>query len=178
VGKGAINFAPSVWNGVASLLNAQSATTPGMELNLPMAPTVPINNLGEAVGAGVATLRIVAASGVTTSGAAAESRAAAIHSQLDPIAQEMRTTAVATTADGSRLVATSSRTIPTPAQRAVMKPGETIARGAASDHAETKIVNSAAAGSIRNIAVTRPPCDACRRMLQFKNIPVKVVKKP
>jgi RHS repeat-associated protein len=63
VGKGVINFAPSVYNTVALALYAETAGT-DMEQALPLAPTIPLNNLGQTVGSDVITLGI-AATGLT-----------------------------------------------------------------------------------------------------------------
>jgi RHS repeat-associated protein len=63
VGKGVINLVPSLYNTVATVLNAESAGT-DMQQDLPLAPTVPLNNLGQVVGSDVITLGI-AATGLT-----------------------------------------------------------------------------------------------------------------
>ena len=76
-GKGLINALPEIYNTGAGLLNAQGVASGQPYMEVPLAPTLPINNLGEAVGAGVATLALVAAGGVRSApaeeaGAAAE----------------------------------------------------------------------------------------------------------
>ncbi|MGH9713866.1 MAG: RHS repeat-associated core domain-containing protein [Candidatus Acidiferrales bacterium] len=57
--KGLVNLAPATWNTVATVLNTQTASA-GIPADLPMAPTIPLNNLGQVVGSDVATLGVMA----------------------------------------------------------------------------------------------------------------------
>lgn len=57
--KGLTNLVPGTYNTVATVLNAETAGT-GHDTNLPMAPTIPLNNLGQLVGSDVATLGLMA----------------------------------------------------------------------------------------------------------------------
>jgi RHS repeat-associated protein len=70
VGKGVVNFLPNTYNALAQLVNLQAANS-GQNVQMPLAPTVPITNLGEAVGSGVATLGVSAYMGQTGSSAKA-----------------------------------------------------------------------------------------------------------
>ena len=103
-------------------------------------------------------------------------RAEEIHSALDPIAQNMRTTAVAdvTNADGtlSTLVSSSNNTL-APAQRAVLQPGETAVSGAG--HAEETILNAAQQNgqTVNTMGVSRTPCPTCQRKLDQAGVQVQ-----
>src|SRR5205085_579508 len=97
----------------------------------------------------------------STGPAAAETlagRAGEIHDTLHPIAQTMRTTAVAdvTNADGSisRLVSSSENSLSS-AQKAALQPGETAVSGPG--HAEETILNSAQqnAQTVNTMGVSR-----------------------
>jgi RHS repeat-associated protein len=108
-------------------------------------------------------------------------RAAEIHGALDPIAQNMRTTAVAnvTNADGTvSTMVSSSRNTVAPAQRAVLQPGETAVSGAG--HAEETILNSAHQNgqTVNNMGVTRTPCASCQQKLGQAGVNVTVKKTP
>jgi len=103
-------------------------------------------------------------------------RAAEIHGALDPIAQNMRTTAVAnvTNADGtvSTLVSSSNNTL-APVQRAVLQPGETAVSGAG--HAEETILNAAQKNgqTVNTMGVSRTPCPSCAQKLKDANVDVQ-----
>src|SRR5579864_5277260 len=103
-------------------------------------------------------------------------RAAEIHGALDPIAQNMRTTAVAnvTNADGtvSTLVSSSNNTL-APVQRAVLQPGETAVSGAG--HAEETILNAAQKNgqTVNTMGVSRTPCSSCAQKLKESNVDVQ-----
>jgi len=125
-------------------------------------------------GGAAATIEVGATSGTSSR---LGGRAQEIHGALDPIAQGKRTTAVAQTSEGQTLVATSSRTTLTPAQRSTLKPGETIAKGKVSTHAERKIVDAAKPGTVKQMAVTREPCPTCKTMLKDNKIKVEVTNK-
>jgi RHS repeat-associated protein len=64
LGKGLINAAPSAYNVAAGLLNEQGAASGQPHIELPMAPTIPLNNPGEMVGAAVGSLGLVLLGGV------------------------------------------------------------------------------------------------------------------
>ncbi len=95
-------------------------------------------------------------------------RAGEIHDALHPIAQNMRTTAVAdvTNADGtmSRLVSSSENTLNS-AQKAALQPGETAVSGPG--HAEETILNSAQQNgqTVSTMGVSRTPCISCTQKL-------------
>lgn len=92
-------------------------------------------------------------------------RANEIHSALNPIAREMRTTAVLET-NGGRVVAGGGPDL-TPAQRALLGPGETAARlpGA---HAEVTALRHAAQNGLtpQAIGVTRTICPECEAAIK------------
>lgn len=102
---------------------------------------------------------------VAAKGAGLEARAGQIHGALDPIAANLRTTAVLRTSGGD-VVAGGARDL-TPAQRALLGPGETAARlpGA---HAEvTAIQHAQKAGlSPEAMAVTRAICPLCAEAIE------------
>jgi deoxycytidylate deaminase len=103
-------------------------------------------------------------------------RAEEIHGALDPIAQTMRTTAVAevSSADGAAsTVVSSSRNTLSPAQRAVLKPGETAVKGAG--HAEETILNNAAKNGqkVNSMGVSRTPCASCTQKLKDAGVVVQ-----
>jgi hypothetical protein len=88
-------------------------------------------------------------------------RAGEIHKILDPVAQRMRTTAVARTSTGD-LVGSGGRDL-TPAQRAALKPGETATK-LPKVHAERTVLNEAAkqGSKLEALGATRDFCEACR----------------
>ena len=102
-------------------------------------------------------------------------RAEEIHGALHPIAQTMRTTAVAdvTNSGGtiSRLVSSSENSL-SPAQRAVLQPGETAVSG--SGHAEQTILNHAMQNGqvVNSMGVSRAPCAICAQMLKDAGVDV------
>jgi RHS repeat-associated protein len=80
LGKGVINAVPSAYNVGAELLNEQGAASGQPYMKLEMAPTIPLNNTGEVVGAAVGSLGLVLLGGVEGGGlrgATAESGEAA-----------------------------------------------------------------------------------------------------
>lgn len=108
-------------------------------------------------------------------------RAEAVHSQLDPIAQTMRTTAVteAVSSNGSifRIVGSSENSL-NPAQIRALKPSEIPAFGVG--HAEETTLNAASALGLKPVqtAATRPICPDCshsmyeaglKPLVQFNN---------
>jgi RHS repeat-associated protein len=104
----------------------------------------------------------------STGDAALAARATEIHSALDPIAQNMRTTAAASVTDAngvqSTLVGSSSNTL-SPAQRAALQPGETAVTGPG--HAEVTVVNAAQAQgmTVNAVAASRPICSNCQQVI-------------
>jgi hypothetical protein len=103
-------------------------------------------------------------------------RAQEIHGALDPIAQSMRTTAVAdvTNAEGAatRLVSSSENAL-SKSQRAVLKQGETAVKGPG--HAEETILNSAQQNgqTVNSMGVSRTPCASCADKLKQANVNVQ-----
>ncbi len=94
----------------------------------------------------------------STAGLAA--RAEQVHGVLDPIAQAQRTTAVLRTSGGT-VVAGGARDL-TPAQRALLGPGE-IAAKLPGSHAEVTAIQAAKQAGLtpEAMAVTRPICPGC-----------------
>ncbi|MGY4397339.1 RHS repeat-associated protein [Sphingomonas sp. UYAg733] len=111
------------------------------------------------LGGGLVGLEAASARAVASE-VSASTRAAQVHSVLDPVAQTRRTTAVLDTAKG-RIVAGGGRDL-TPAQRAALRPGETAAR-APGAHAEATALRQAAASGAtpRSLAASRPICSSC-----------------
>jgi RHS repeat-associated protein len=107
-----------------------------------------------------------------------EQRAQEIHSELDPQAQRMRTTAVTDTEEGVRVVSSSEERL-SPAQRAALKPGEVEGTGAG--HAETTSVDAAKQMGLTptTTAASRPICPTCAEALKQAGVtpasPLKVV---
>ncbi len=100
-----------------------------------------------------------------TAGLSIAERVAQIHGVLDPIAQEMRTTAVLETNIG-RIIAGGARDL-APAQRALIREGE-IATQAPGIHAEITALQAATKlGAIpRQIAVSRAICPQCAAAIE------------
>lgn len=94
-------------------------------------------------------------------------RATEIHNALDPIAQGMRTTAVLET-DLGRIIAGGARDL-SPAQRALLGPGEIAAR-APGAHAEVTALDAAAkiGATPSELAVTRTICDQCAAIIESR----------
>lgn len=114
---------------------------------------------------GVQLARGVAAAMASTRIAQAGTRATVVHGALDPIAQGQRTTAVLETS-GPRIVAGGGRDL-TPAQRALLGPGEVGARlpGA---HAEVTALQEAAARQVTPevLVTTRAICPECQAAIE------------
>ena len=190
-----VGGAKAVWNGVAGLVNESvgkmhSLITTGELGNNELMPMATAKNTAEKVGEVATTVAITVVPVVGEAmdamdagrlSSASESmnlgaRAQEIHSALDPIAQNMRTTAVGevSNADGSTstLVASSRSTL-SPAQRAVLRPGETAVSGAG--HAEQTILNNAAQNgqTVTRMGVTRTPCPTCAQMLNQASVAVQ-----
>jgi hypothetical protein len=89
-----------------------------------------------------------------------------VHGALDPIAAGRRTTAGLDTVEGTRVLASGGRDL-TPAQRALMAPGEAAAKlpGA---HAEVTALQHAAQNGLTpaQMAVSRKICPACRAAIE------------
>jgi hypothetical protein len=96
-------------------------------------------------------------------------RAAEVHGALDPIAQNMRTTAAASVTDAngntSVLVGSSNNTL-SPAQRAALQPGETAVSGPG--HAEVTVINAAQSQgmTVNAVAASRTICPDCQQAIQ------------
>ena len=92
-------------------------------------------------------------------------RAQEVHAKLDPIAQKQRTTAVLETNEGT-VVGGGKRDL-TPAQRAVLKPGETAAKAPGKHAEETVIQNAQRSGAKpQNMSVTRTICTGCQKVIK------------
>lgn len=111
----------------------------------------------------MAAARMAAGSAQTV---AMEIRVGQIHRALDPIAQEMRTTAIVRTSDGTQIVGGGARDL-TRAQISVLQESEVAAKlpGA---HAEMTVLNSAHQAGLRpaEIVVTRPICPDCQIVIE------------
>jgi RHS repeat-associated protein len=119
---------------------------------------------GESGGiAGIAGAERTAAAGEME---ALGTRAMQIHGALDPIAADMRTTAVMSTKDGINIIAGGARDL-TPAQRAMLGPGEVAAK-LPGVHAEITAVRHAAANGLtpQTMTVTRTICPSCAAAIQ------------
>ena len=114
------------------------------------------------VGGGLAFDLQAASDGVPAIGA----RVGEIHGVLDPIAAGRRTTAALDTIEGTRVLASGGRDL-SPAQRALMAPGEVAAKlpGA---HAEVTALQHAAQNGMTpaQMAVSRAICPACRTAIE------------
>ncbi len=96
-------------------------------------------------------------------------RANEIHSILDPRAMRARTTAVTETAEGTRVISSSTRRL-TPAQRAALGPGEV--EGVGVGHAEVTGVNAARQMGLTptGAAASRPICPECAAFLEGQGV--------
>jgi hypothetical protein len=117
-------------------------------------------------GAGMGVASRMATASLEGRAASQASRAAELHAAHDPIATNMRTTAVGGTSGGRTLVTTSTTKTPQAGVRAAGGKSEVMvsaARGRASDHAEIKAINAAAARgeTLTTLGVTRIPCPNC-----------------
>lgn len=101
--------------------------------------------------------------------AALTTRAERVHDAFDPIAQNRRITAVVETAEGVQFVASSDNRL-SPAQRAMLEPGETAATGPG--HAEITAVNAAEAAGQTPVRVgaSRPVCETCQSQLTARGV--------
>jgi RHS repeat-associated protein len=106
--------------------------------------------------------------GEDTALSATAARATAVHEVLDPIAQDMRTTAALDTSDGM-IIGGGKRDL-TPAQRAALQPGE-IAAKLPGEHAEVTVIQKAKAmrASPYSMSVTRTICPDCARAIEASN---------
>jgi RHS repeat-associated protein len=93
-------------------------------------------------------------------------RAEEVHAVLDPIAQEMRTTAALGTKEGTTVIGGGARDL-TQAQRAALKPGE-IAAKMPGEHAEVTVINGATQNGLtpRSLATTREICPTCKAAIE------------
>jgi hypothetical protein len=93
-------------------------------------------------------------------------RASEIHSVLDPIAQNHRTTAVLSTDEGVTVVGGGARDL-TPAQRAALQPGEAAAKLPGED-AEITVLNYGQQNGLtpRAMGVTRTICPDCQSAIE------------
>ena len=90
-----------------------------------------------------------------------------MHKVLDPIAQRMRTTSVLETKEGSRIVGAGAKADLSPAQRAILQPGEVPSklRGA---HAEITVLEHAAENNLTPslLEVSRKICADCAARIE------------
>lgn len=119
-----------------------------------IAPSLPLGGEGAAIERGLT-------SSVGSEATRLTDTATRYHSALDPIAQNMRTTGAMSTREGTDLIASGKRDL-TPAQRALVQPGEQLAKNP-SLHAETTLIEAAKAAGLtpQQIAVTRLICPDC-----------------
>jgi tRNA(Arg) A34 adenosine deaminase TadA len=148
------------WYTMLALLQVFTVAEAGVAVSVIPQDVVVVTEATATAGAAAragATAAAAAADLAATRGAA---RAAEIHGALDPIAQGMRTTAVLETSAG-RIIAGGARDL-TPAQRALVGPGEIAARlpGA---HAEVTALRAAEGlgATPQSMAVTRAICPEC-----------------
>ncbi len=178
--KGLLNVAIDAGNAILTL---RGGGFPGLtKPSSDAIPLIPLSNQAQALGALAGPPIVLSAvggalEGGTTADAAMASRAQEIDGVQDPIAQNMRTTAVGTVtnADGTtQTLVSSSRATFTPAQRAALQPGETAVSGAGGVHEEQKILNAASANgqTPTAIAPSRPPCSTCAQNMQNANVRV------
>ncbi len=145
------------------------ASVGGMQVGATLSVAIPVAGEASFLIKGAEVTEVAASANLAT-------RASEIHSALDPIAQEMRTTAVAnvTNADGtvSTLVSSSKNTL-APAQRALLQPGETAVKGAG--HAEETILNAAKQNgqTVNTMGVSRTICPTCAPKLQEAGVDAK-----
>lgn len=95
----------------------------------------------------------------------AAARASELQRALDSRAQNFRTSAVATTREGTDVLAAGGRNL-SPAQRALQKPGDILAREPGA-HAEVTALNAVRDAGLEPsaIAASRPFCAACSSYL-------------
>jgi lipoprotein-anchoring transpeptidase ErfK/SrfK len=93
-------------------------------------------------------------------------RARQIHDLLDPIAQDMRTTAALSTEEGTTVIGGGKVDL-TPAQRAALGPGEMAAKLPGQD-AEITVLQGAAENGLtpQALGVTRPICSECQAAIE------------
>ena len=117
------------------------------------------------VGSG-ATAGTLAGTGRSAAEAALGARANALHSALDPIAQNSRTTAALSTRQATTVLAGGGRDL-SPAQRALARAGEIVVRNPGA-HAEVTAVRGAQGAGLapQGIGVSRPICQACQAFLE------------
>jgi hypothetical protein len=95
-----------------------------------------------------------------------DTRVKEVHGTIDRIAQSQRTTAVLETADGTRIVASGGRDL-TPAQRALLGPGEIAAKSPGS-HAELTALEHAVRSGLHpaQINASLPFCPECIKAIE------------
>jgi RHS repeat-associated protein len=164
------------WTRAAELgLNAPLATAAGQELTVAalgsVAETGTVYNLEVDgfhtyfVGHSGAWVHNTCGEGSTAGTEALATRAAEVHGAQHPVAQRMRTTAVLDTS-GGRVVASGGPDL-TPAQRALLLPGEAAAR-LPDAHAEVTALTHAKQAGVtpRAMAVTRAICPQCAEAIE------------
>jgi len=133
----------------------------GAAISNPVLTTNVVNAIAE-VAAGDA----LGGASLTAGAAALSSRVSALHGALDPIAAGRRTTAALDTAEGTRVLASGGRDL-SPAQRALLGPGEVAARSPGA-HAEITTLEHAAQNGLApsQMAVSRTICPECRAAIE------------
>jgi len=99
--------------------------------------------------------------------AALDARATVLHATLDPIAREMRATAVVKTAEGPVLVSSSRATL-SRAQKAALTAGEVAVYGKDGTHAEINALRQALENGLTPIGAGvagQPICNGCQAVL-------------
>ncbi len=177
--KGAWNTFVGLSNTVNEFINAGSNIVVGKDV-IGYATPIPYDSTPEAVIGTVAPMAVAPELGeeeLVGESANLASRAQEIHGTLDPIAQNMRTTAVGEVTDANGVTQTlvsSSEKALSPAQRAALQPGETAVAGEKGVHAEIKIMNQAEKNgqTVNAIAPSRNACPNCAAEAAKKKIPI------
>jgi hypothetical protein len=95
-------------------------------------------------------------------------RVSQLHGVLDPIAQDMRTTAVMSTREGIDVLAGGGEDL-SPAQRALANENDLLAR-LPGEHAEITALDAAAKQGLTpaQMAVSRPICSICQMVIRAR----------
>jgi hypothetical protein len=108
----------------------------------------------------------VVATAVAAESGSLASRVDELNGVLDPIAQNSRTTAVLGTQEGTDVLAAGGRDL-SPAQRALARDGDLLARSPGA-HAEVTALEAASKAGLTpsQIAVSRIICPACQTFIE------------
>ena len=88
------------------------------------------------------------------------------HSLLDPISQNMKTTAIGANTAGDLFIASSVRAVPTPQQAYAISNNISIVNGVG--HAEATLINSG--NSIVHVEASRPICLDCENLMNQNGV--------